>query len=65
MSDGVLPGLGALLLHLVERVVAADVQVDVEEGQHPVIDLGCYQVRLYRVLTAGGPKLVLLLLKEE
>ena len=35
MSDGVLPGLGALGLHPVERVVPAYVQVDVVEGQHP------------------------------
>ena len=35
MPDGVLPGLGALGLHPVERVVPAYVQVDVVEGQHP------------------------------
>ena len=40
MPDGVLPRLRPLLLHLVERVVAADVQVDVEEGHHPAADSG-------------------------
>ena len=35
MPDCVLPGLGPLGLHPVERVVTANVPVDVVQGQHP------------------------------